>query len=291
MKKINFYGKLSNKFEKNHFGGRLRGRPRGPSNGLRLWSPCINHIKRNPAQNFDLCAPNNNCNIVYDQRSKESLKNAAAVIFTPIRTLSLPPDFNLISTVRQKHQLWMFYQWESPEYHRDAYQIYDNFFNGTMSYRKDSSFFNPYGSIIATKLQKFYENKANSERFPMKELTDDILDEYLISKPDILNLGRKRDGGVLSVISNCWSEYRGGLVKSLDGMLKFANGTNALNVYGKCADQYQEKINQPFNIVGKTGSYKNVPDISRRYKFYLAFENSRCRGYSAFEKSHIHNKK
>ena len=214
LEKINFYGKLSNKFEKNHFGGRLRGRPRGPSNGLRLWSPCINHIKRNPSQNFDLCAPNNNCNIVYDQRSKESLKNAAAVIFTPIRTLSLPPDFNLISKVRQKHQLWMFYQWESPEYHRDAYQIYDNFFNGTMSYRKDSSFFNPYGSIIATKLQKFYENKANLERFPMKELTDDILDEYLISKPDILNLGRNRDGGVLSVISNCWSEYRGGRVSS-----------------------------------------------------------------------------
>ena len=165
----------------------------------------------------------------------------------------------------------------------DAYQIYDNFFNGTISYRKDSSFFNPYGSIIATKLQKFYENKENLEKFPMKGLTDDTVNEYLLSKPEILNLGRNRDGGVLSVISNCWSEYRGELVKSLDGLVKFANGTNALNVYGKCAEQYQEEINQPFNIVGKTGSYKNVPDISGRYKFYLAFENSRCRGYRAFK--------
>ena len=52
-----------------------------------------------------------------------------------------------MESLRNKHQLYVFFQIESPQHIQLPYSRHNNFFNATISYRKNSSFNYPYGSI------------------------------------------------------------------------------------------------------------------------------------------------
>ena len=48
---------------------------------------------------------------------------------------------------RKSNQLYVMFQMESPNYDGFPYQKFKNFFNWTMTYRRDSDFYRPYGWI------------------------------------------------------------------------------------------------------------------------------------------------
>ena len=263
---------------------------------IHIWSPYVDHLQKNPASNFWLCAPNNHCKITYGENTIENVKNADAVIYSPDKTKAnyqlpnpkIEKDREFINKVRSKDQLWIFSQMESPEYHRSDYSIYDNFFNATLSYRKDSTFWSPYGSVISTRLIQFYENKKlnNKWTIPSEYLTQDILDDYFDSEEYAIfdsnkvfsqNFDKKDlkfKQGVLSIVSNCNSVYRTNYIKKLDNLLFFENGTKALKVFGKCGNHDLDE-----SSFSNPKSFRSIPEISKDYRFFLSFENSKCLDY------------
>ena len=253
---------------------------------------------------FNYCYPNNDCQIEYGSKYATT---ADAVVIHPIFSETLPPtensDFKLISKTRRQEQIFAFFQWESPEYHhshsqdpRTDYRVYDNFFNETMTYRKDSTMFFPYGSTAIIKFKKYYDktNWATKNVFktktettnpiPISNLTQTDLDNFFQNNYKI-NL-KQKTGDVIAVVSNCRSQYRGSIIQKLDTLFR-ANGVK-FDVFGRCAKVYQKlptKINSSkkgqFQRAGldKRFDYHSLPKLIKKYKFYLAIENSRCKNY------------
>lgn len=159
---------------------------------------------------------------------------------------------NKIKQSRKEYQLYVFFQSESPgmPIHQHDYHSFDKIFNATLSYRLDSKYKVPYGSIGY--LEKKHKLKL---------------------KPENLDFNRKQHG-VLSVISNCASTYRNDLVKKLDSLIKLPNGDHGLSVFGHCSKLLSSN---PKSSEIPRGS--GIAELSKTYQFYLAFENSKCKDY------------
>lgn len=112
----------------------------------RPWTPFAKSMK-----DFH-CHNDFNCKFEFGSPKPTSsqLKHADAVVFSPVFNRELPPDFSYINKLRRTDQIYVNIQTESPQYHRINYKVYDGFFNATMTYRQDSTFFAPYGTIIST---------------------------------------------------------------------------------------------------------------------------------------------
>ena len=88
--------------------------------------------------------------------------------------------------------------------------------------------------------------------------------------------------GVAAVVSNCRSLSRNNLLVQLSSKLKLSDGTQALDIYGKCAESLAtpgpNRITELDQIL-KTDEDHNPNDLIpflRKYKFFLAIENSQC---------------
>ena len=129
------------------------------------------------------CHPNDNVEVSYGHDA-EKIKAADIVIFHPVFGCDMIPNrawLDGIAKLRSAHQIFTFFQWESPEYHQYGLHAYDNFFNATMTYRQDSSFFWPYGSLTLTKLTRYYDAKYkqyNPFPVPFAKLTQNSLDDF-----------------------------------------------------------------------------------------------------------------
>ena len=235
-----------------------------------------------PPLPFDYCYPNNDCTINYGG-TEENVRQADVIIFHPVFGCGMQNSEEWMVNMtewRRPDQLFIFLQWESPEYHQGSYKYLDGFFNATMTYRSDSTFFTPYSNLALTKLTRYYSarySQYNPMPIPIEKLTQQKLDDYYSNLPD-----ENHELGVIAVISNCRSVYRSRAVRTLENLIRWPNGTKALDVYGRCAEKYQEEPgpgkNETFQKeLGRDP--RRVPQVVSKYKFYLAIENSRCKGY------------
>ena len=166
---------------------------------------------------------------------------------------------NWINSLRNKHQLFVFYQIESPYHVQLPYSKHNNFFNATISYRKNSSFRYPYSSIADINRLMGWTS--------MKEW----------------EVPKKKYGAIVA-FSNCRVEFRNKLISKLAELVKFKNGTPAFDVFGKCADLVQTNESRLLteNRIKEMGldlSDRKSKLPTKQYHFYMAIENSRCRDY------------
>ena len=161
----------------------------------------------------------------------------AVVFFWPQMKSTLPYTY-----ARKPSQSYVFFNDEPPsEYMKDDLSVYNNFFNMTISYRKDSDIFWPYGTVEKISPPPAHEEPVN----------------YALGKKKL----------VAWFVSNCQTrnhreEYVASLRKYVD-----------VDIYGKCGD-----LECPPNYE-QTGPDPCFDMLAKNYKFYLSFENTFCRDY------------
>ena len=128
----------------------------------------------------------------------------------------------------------------------------------------------------------YYEHRSPGELNHHKPVPIDRLSESDLSrffKKYTIDYGSK-EADVIAVISNCRSEFRANWIKSLDKSFK-KHGVS-FHVYGRCANKYQP-IRPDKNMFpsSKNGAqqYTLLPDVIKKFKFFLAIENSKCVDY------------
>lgn len=182
------------------------------------------------------CSPQHyNCILTMN---RSLLSDSSAVVFH-IRDL----DWNDTPPQRLKSQNFVFFNWESP-YHTGgdfSTDVRKWYFNSTMTYRRDSDVYVPYGGVVR-------------RRSP--------------SRLDLKNLISNKTKPIAWLVSNCQTPSgREILVKKLQKYIP-------VDIYGGCGPFKCEKdTDQNFY----TRSCGNI--FEQNYKFYLAFENSLCTDY------------
>ena len=185
------------------------------------------------------CLKTIQCELSYD---KDRFVDSRAVLFHAPDNPTLEEIKMLYSHPIRSRQIWIFFTMETSlnaYYNKDILSM----FNWTMSYRLKSDIRFSYG---------YYNPKLE----PISNSTD--------ATGHIINYAENKTGQIAWLVSNC-GQRRDLLVKKLTTVLK-------VHVGGKCKYKYKEKIEQ---CVG--GRLCN--QTLRKYKFYLAFENSFCSDY------------
>ena len=141
---------------------------------------------------------------------------------------------------RKPNQIFAWFQWESPWFrgpNKDDMRHYDDFFNASISYRSDSTFFLPYGTINS--LIKNNKTEIGRSFEIMREMSDDEATEYNLNPENHKNpITGTNKYGATAIVSNCDAPYRNEIIKSLADLLEFPDGKKALNAFGKCAPLY-----------------------------------------------------
>ncbi|XP_031550861.1 alpha-(1,3)-fucosyltransferase 6-like [Actinia tenebrosa] len=184
-----------------------------------------------------MTCPHYHCTLTYD---KKDFKKADAVIFHAQDMVSRS-ELNALQLSRTANQRWIFFPTESPQNVPESHMI-NGLFNWTMSYRRDSDIFRPYGYFYPRSKKRTTEEK-------------DAFLEYLESK-DLLVVWLCSHAGAL----------RDKYVRRLRTFIK-------IYVYGKTGARVG-------GISGKC--LQDSPDCKKhlkRFKFLLAFENSFCTDY------------
>ncbi|CAK8672030.1 unnamed protein product [Clavelina lepadiformis] len=187
------------------------------------------------------------CDIIFDrQMAKES--HAILIHYKNINELPDPKT-------RNAKQIYVWWCRESPWTTRNLYnltigRIFDNYFNATMTYRRDSDVFLPYAEVVHRNI-----DNGTSDYIP-----------FLDSQVE--NMLAKKKYDVAWVVSNCYktagARARARFVFRLD-----QKGLK-VDKFGKC----YPLANFP--------AYRTAESFQRlsEYKFYLAFENAfHCRDY------------
>ena len=236
------------------------------------------------------------CDIKYG-RNFELIEKADAVMIHPVfselekngSNFFKKGMLNLVEKIRKPEQLYIFAQWESPEFHRGDYNYMNGFFNGTMTYLPDEylgnsefNFWFPYDSIGSIKLKALLDEKLTkqleSEKFYKENSYKQATFDANFKELDFPE--KKYD--VAAVVSHCRSIYRNNLIKNLKREM---NGN--IDLYGECFinelnNSRAQKLSKIYlNRSNKLNfdKYQDLFDLLKQYKFYLAFENSRCEYY------------
>ncbi|EDO42798.1 predicted protein, partial [Nematostella vectensis] len=178
------------------------------------------------------------CKLTFNQR--DFLK-ADAVIFHAKNMLTNLAMQRLLHS-KPKAQKWVYFALESPQNNPSAKHL-NNLFHWTLTYRRDSDFFSPYG---------YY--------YPVSK---DIEAETR----EIAKLIAKKNKLIFWAASHCDVPRE----KYIRELLKYV----PISVYGQCAPFVGLK-----NSSGYCGM--NDPKclaLEKRHKFILAFENSNCKDY------------
>ena len=121
------------------------------------------------------------------------------------------------------------------------------------------------------KANLYFNKKFRSEMYgietdpkPFDEVSDAELDAYW------MNLAQpSRELGVMAAISNCGAAYRSKGVRALSELLKYPNGTKALDVFGRCHGKLQDKFDSETYVKLQKEEMKpgyfSLPKVIRHY--------------------------
>jgi len=149
---------------------------------------------------------------------------------------------------RREEQRYIHWIMESAQYlYMDIHSM-NGFFNWTMTYRKDSDFYRPYGRIIQTAAH------------PVGEELEEYIEQFG-RRHRSLAAGKTKQAAWF--VSHCATQARREMyVKKIQRHMQ-------VDVYGKCGKLKCSRSNE-------TGCYSTLEE---QYKFYLSFENSVCADY------------
>lgn len=178
-----------------------------------------------------------NC-ITTNDRSLVSDADAVVFHMRNINVFDLPP-------IRHQRQRWVFYLYEPPPHTNVDLKQFRNFFNWTMTYRRDSDV--PYTFT--------YVPKSSDEVLPQKSAT----------APS--SVARNKTKVIAWVVSNCWPYSR------RDVYVRELSKHVPVDVYGACGIE-------PSKYCSKSTSRNEcLGNLEKDYKFYLSFENALCKDY------------
>lgn len=156
-------------------------------------------------------------------------------------------DFPHINN-RSEHQLFIMASDESPQWRFAGWELstFKDFFNATMTYRRDSDIYWPYGFV---------------ERLPNAPVTEE---EIAVAKRNVThNYAAGKTKMSVWFVSHCKTDSR------REFYVYIFKKYSKLDVFGKCGKEFCS-----FDQVANCYS-----TIETDYKFYLSFENSLCRDY------------
>ncbi|XP_063230901.1 alpha-(1,3)-fucosyltransferase C-like [Bacillus rossius redtenbacheri] len=155
-----------------------------------------------------------------------------------------------LSARRRPHQRYVFFLLESPSIHRSRLDHLTDFFNWTMTYRRDSDIYRPYSLFVPVNESRSY--------LDLDQMRHPVWADPVNATPVEVPSGKTRL--VAWFVSNCRTPGKRELyVQELSKHVQ-------VDVYGKCGSP-----ECPWHKRG---------ECLRRYKFYLSFENSLCRDYA-----------
>ena len=214
------------------------------------------------------------------------MNEADAIIMLPLwgkGPSTFTQTIGTLEKLRKSGKLMIFFMMESNYYDFNR-KVQNNFLTKnqidfSMSFRSDSSFPYPYGTLVSSKMMAF-RNKF-PEVFENRVLTTDEINKfYKTHIDDVFRIGKSQ--GAISLVSNCEGFYRGEVITFFDKYFNWKNGTKALDVIGKCQKEYQPEVSQlrldNTKNISQTRHQQDAALISRYY-FVLAFENSNCTDY------------
>ncbi|XP_031572423.1 alpha-(1,3)-fucosyltransferase 4-like [Actinia tenebrosa] len=184
-----------------------------------------------------IACPFFHCELVFDNKK---FRSADAVLF---HAKDMPGRVEMYRIYKQKpkEQKWIYFALEPPTFNPDSKWL-NNLFHWTLTYRRDSDFYSPYG---------YYYRPTNG----VKD-ADGIINKMM----------RRKDRFVMWASSHC-ALPREKFIKKLMSFI-------TVDVYGKCASFVGVKSPGECKL--------DAPECNRlrqRYKFQLSFENSNCKDY------------
>ena len=223
--------------------------------------------------NLNNCGKNSDCDLLYpdgNTSKMDLLRQSQIVVFMPVFSKTLAQLIPKLNKNRRPDQYFVFFQWEAPnEFHNEKDQnlsAYNNFFNATLTFRSDSDYLFPYGGLIQT-----YMNALSGAA------SDDVL------KSNFVQSFPEKTHGVAVMISNCKVSYRNEIIRKLQKLLATKQGSSYLDIYGDCRSVLEDYL-LVSELIPELDSIENHDDSEMitylsRYKFVLAFENSKCQDY------------
>lgn len=172
--------------------------------------------------------------------NNRSMVNESDAVVFHIRDL----NWKDLPNQKLQNQHYVFFNWESP-YHTGGDFSTDwqkSYFDLTMTYRRDSDIYAPYGSIV-------------KRQSPLRL--------------DLLKLIENKTKPIAWMVSNCHTP--GGREILVSKLQKYFS----VDVYGSCGSQTCQK--DVSELTYDPSSCGHI--IEQNYKFYLAFENSLCKDY------------
>ena len=159
---------------------------------------------------------------------------------------------------RKRSQAYVFTSYEAPVWgnrRKEKMQRMKGFFNWSMTYRMDSTFYTPYGGFVKTR------------DHPLGSKLRDIAKEFG-ERNQAIARKTKSAAGIVQIVSNCKSQSkREKLLKSMQKLIR-------VDIYGSCGP-----LKCPRSGAGGDAGWKCYQMLERRYKFYLAWENALCKDY------------
>ncbi|ODM96981.1 Alpha-(1,3)-fucosyltransferase C [Orchesella cincta] len=215
-----------------------------------MWTPYFKERGGDPLQIMQRF-PNNtkqmdecfgNCEITFDRKR---IKEAHAVIFhawhSDLKKIDMPK-------IRSARQLWVLMDQESPMKSRSNLDSFSGVFNWTMTYRRDSDVYHPYGEIIENS-----EHVTNESNFH--------LESFLAAKTKL----------IAGVTSNCDTDSKREVL-----IEKLRKEGVVIDIFGKCGTP----VCPHGKRIGNNCSQEEFwEQLAKDYKFYLAFENALCVDY------------
>lgn len=206
---------------------------------------------------FSQC-PVSSCSVT-TSRSLAPLTSYSAVLFHSWQLFR--PGFDFPSN-RSLDQRYILFSCESVQHcgymTNWEYQVLEDFFNNTMTFREDSDIVVPYARMKATSLGSSLATSSSSDWLDRKNLGP------LAGQPA---RNTSRSHAVLFVSSHCVTD------SNREGMVRRLNNTVRVTFRGKCAKLWEHQSSP--GVEGRKGTQLLRGD----FYFYLAAENSLCRDY------------
>lgn len=136
----------------------------------------------------------------------------------------------------------------------------DHYFNWTMTYKKSSDFYLPYGRVVA---------KKSHPPIGSPELEKLIAD--FGKNNQYLAHNRTRNATAAWFVSHCATQAR------RETYVKQLQDSMPVQVYGKCAMSFHKKDQR--KVCSRQDEDECYIMLEKKYRFYLSFENSLCGDY------------